>query len=418
MSEQIFISYRRSGGDVSAKLVCEALKNRGYTVFYDFDSLHGGYFDTRIIDAIEGCDDFVLVLPKNGLDRCQNADDWVRLEVVTALKSNKNIVPIMLEGFEFPKELPEDISVLSRINAVPFSMPFFDAMVDMIVDRLRARPIDFHTNAGKNEVNTQKNNFSFTKNADGYSVSYVGDDVESVVIPGEHLGKPVTEISDEAFRDRKKLSKVTIPDTVVRIGERAFGGCSALGSLTLPESVKIIDKYAFQYCTRLISVTFCEGIERIESSAFSYSGLRGNLKLPGSLREIGPFAFSSTPISGIEIAEGLERTGIFVFSDCQKLAFVILPDSLTEISSRAFSGCSELCNVQLGKKVKRIESGAFEKCQKLRSVLIPKTVKKIDEKAFSGCYPFIRISYPGNKNEWKTVVKKNAFPPFTRYDHF
>ena len=46
MSEQVFISYRRVGGDVTAKLICEALKNRGYTVFYDFDSLHGGHFDS------------------------------------------------------------------------------------------------------------------------------------------------------------------------------------------------------------------------------------------------------------------------------------------------------------------------------------------------------------------------------------
>ena len=47
MSEQIFISYRRDGGDVTAKLICEALKNRGFSVFYDFDSLLGGYFDSR-----------------------------------------------------------------------------------------------------------------------------------------------------------------------------------------------------------------------------------------------------------------------------------------------------------------------------------------------------------------------------------
>ena len=64
MAEQIFISYRREGGDVTAKLICEALKLKGYTVFYDFDSLHGGHFDERILDAIEGCDDFILVLPQ------------------------------------------------------------------------------------------------------------------------------------------------------------------------------------------------------------------------------------------------------------------------------------------------------------------------------------------------------------------
>ena len=42
MSEQVFISYRREGGDIIAKLICESLKNNGYTVFYDYDSISGG----------------------------------------------------------------------------------------------------------------------------------------------------------------------------------------------------------------------------------------------------------------------------------------------------------------------------------------------------------------------------------------
>ena len=46
MDNQIFISYRRTGGDTTAKLICETLKNRGFSVFYDFDTLKGGFFDT------------------------------------------------------------------------------------------------------------------------------------------------------------------------------------------------------------------------------------------------------------------------------------------------------------------------------------------------------------------------------------
>ena len=109
MSEQIFISYRREGGVTCAKLICEALKNHGYTVFFDFDSIRGGFFDERIFDAIDGCKDFILVLPENSLDRCVNEDDWVRQEIAYAVKKKKNIIPVMLEGFRFPAELPEEI---------------------------------------------------------------------------------------------------------------------------------------------------------------------------------------------------------------------------------------------------------------------------------------------------------------------
>ena len=41
MKEQIFISYRREGGTVIARLICESLKNEGYSVFYDYVSRCG-----------------------------------------------------------------------------------------------------------------------------------------------------------------------------------------------------------------------------------------------------------------------------------------------------------------------------------------------------------------------------------------
>ena len=141
MQEQIFISYRRQGGDLAAKLICEALKNRGYTVFYDYDSLSGGYFDDRIFQAIEGCGDFILVLPENSLDRCENEDDWVRQEIAHALKLGKNIVPVMLDGFKFPSVLPPDIDNVRRVNGVQFITSYFDSVMDAIVDRLKERPL-------------------------------------------------------------------------------------------------------------------------------------------------------------------------------------------------------------------------------------------------------------------------------------
>ena len=139
--EQIFISYRRSGGDVTAKLICESLKNRGYTVFFDYDALKGGPFDKRLLSAIEGCKDFLLVLPEGGLDRCEDEEDWVRLEIAHALKHKKNIIPVMLPGFAFPKKLPDDIDAVRFYNGVRFLMDYYDAVIDKIVEKLSGRPV-------------------------------------------------------------------------------------------------------------------------------------------------------------------------------------------------------------------------------------------------------------------------------------
>ncbi len=136
MKYQIFISYRRDGGDVTAKLICESLKNSGYTVFYDYDAIKGGRFDSRIYDAIDQCDDFISVLTPNALTRCKNEDDWVRNEIRYALEKGKNIIPVMVKDFEFPQELPEDIQNISQYNGVRFSMDYFEATMTKIAEML------------------------------------------------------------------------------------------------------------------------------------------------------------------------------------------------------------------------------------------------------------------------------------------
>ena len=144
---RIFISYRREGGDITAKLICEALKNRGYTTFYDYDALKGGVFDDQIRQEIDNCTDMIVVLPENALDRCQNKNDWVRQEIAQALSLGKNIVPVMLQGFEFPVTLPDDIDKLRFYNGVRFYMEFFDAVIEKIEEKLS--PIPDKTDAAK-----------------------------------------------------------------------------------------------------------------------------------------------------------------------------------------------------------------------------------------------------------------------------
>ena len=53
MPYDVFISYRRITGANDARLLQQALKARGYEVFFDYDSLRDGQFDKRIFAAID-----------------------------------------------------------------------------------------------------------------------------------------------------------------------------------------------------------------------------------------------------------------------------------------------------------------------------------------------------------------------------
>ena len=129
---EVFISYRRKGADKDALLLKMALEQRGYTVFYDLESISKGYFNEQILKNIEECTDFLVMLPPGGLDRCNNEEDWVRKEIVHARKCNKNIIPIMLDGFAFPENLPEEINFLRYLQAANLKTELFADRVDAI----------------------------------------------------------------------------------------------------------------------------------------------------------------------------------------------------------------------------------------------------------------------------------------------
>lgn len=132
----IFISYRRDGGEYTAKVLRDRLTELGYSVFFDVESLRSGDFNTRLYSVIDECNDFLLILSPNSLDRCVNPDDWVRQEIVRALEKGKNIIPVFLRGFFFPEEMPDPIEPLRFKNGVNANTEFFEAFMEKLLSFL------------------------------------------------------------------------------------------------------------------------------------------------------------------------------------------------------------------------------------------------------------------------------------------
>lgn len=140
MKYDVFISYRRDGGEYTAKILRDSLGELGYAVFFDVESLRSGDFNTRLYSVIDECKDFILILSPGALDRCRNEDDWVRREVEYALERGKNIVPVMLRGFEFPEVLPPSIDQLRFKNGIQANTEFFEAFIRKLQSFLQTKP--------------------------------------------------------------------------------------------------------------------------------------------------------------------------------------------------------------------------------------------------------------------------------------
>lgn len=149
-----FISYRRKNGFMAAKMIRELLKSKGVTAFMDLDELKSGTFDDKLLKAIEESPAFILVLPSDALSRCGEKDDWLTKEIVAAVNSGSNIIPVLGDGFEWPKEwdknVPEQVKCLSSYNGVEMSQYYVDAMIDKIIERIRGRSAE----SGNSDIDT------------------------------------------------------------------------------------------------------------------------------------------------------------------------------------------------------------------------------------------------------------------------
>jgi hypothetical protein len=129
-TKAVFISYRRDesagyAGRIADTLVEHFGKDK---VFRDIDSLEPGLdFSEAIERAIESSEVLIAVIGKNwltatdaaGQKRLENPDDMVRTEIVTALKRNIRVIPLLVRDAAMPsaEELPDDLAPLSRRNA-------------------------------------------------------------------------------------------------------------------------------------------------------------------------------------------------------------------------------------------------------------------------------------------------------------
>ena len=137
MKYDAFISYRRDNGFLMAQVIHDRLKDKGIKCFLDLEELRSGQFDERIIMAIQESHSFILILPKNALNRCTNENDWVRKEILAAIKYKKTIIPVMYDGFRWPKkwndEIPFEMRALENTNGVSGSREYLPAMIEKII---------------------------------------------------------------------------------------------------------------------------------------------------------------------------------------------------------------------------------------------------------------------------------------------
>ena len=101
VQKTVFISYRRSVAPYIARAIFLSLRSSGYDVFMDIESIGPGEFESIILGQIEARAHFLSILTPGTLERCCEPGDWLRREIEHALKTGRNVIPMLVNNFRF-----------------------------------------------------------------------------------------------------------------------------------------------------------------------------------------------------------------------------------------------------------------------------------------------------------------------------
>ncbi len=151
MKRTIFISYRRDDSEGEAgRLFDDLVRAFGDdSVFMDVAGIAPGVdFRKAIDDNVSGCGVFLAVIGSqwatiagaNGQRRLDDANDFVRLEIASALARNIAVIPVLVHGARMPhpEQLPESIKDLAYRNSVEISHARWNSDVELLVAALRS----------------------------------------------------------------------------------------------------------------------------------------------------------------------------------------------------------------------------------------------------------------------------------------
>ena len=197
--------------------------------------------------------------------------------------------------------------------------------------------------------------------------------VTEIVIPDEYEGVPVTKIADFSATNLEYVTEITIGKNVREISDWAFGNSKKVTKIEVddnnpylcdvegvvytkdmkvllfypPQKGVVTDKDENGNEVKYASYEIPEGVESIRSKAFYKCSDLKEIKLPSTIKTIEEKAFCLCDPKEIVLPDGLETIGKDAFGFCSSLKEVTVPASVTRIDDYAFYSCTSLLEVNM-----------------------------------------------------------------------
>ncbi len=347
----LFVSYSHKDTKVVYPIL-DALYDKKYRIWYDESCENGNDFRDELRHRIEKAEAVLLFVSHSSME-----SPFCGMEIIVARENNKRLYPIYLDDVEVP---PAFAILLSNTHhGTPENM---EKLIRALVRDLPAVAMDRLT-IGDGELKKCEDN---------------GTEIT--------VDEGVRVICADAFKDRKALHKIILPETLEEIEGEAFRGCSNLEAMDVPERTMRIGSSAFRDCIHMTKLMVRNSCIKIGERAFENCATLADITLPDELTEIYGGVFNSCKsLENIKLPSRLTVLGESAFADCVKLQTVDVPEDVVKIDDLVFNGCVSMTKIELHEGLKKIGKGAFKNCSALKTVELPASVSNIGDAPFRGC---------------------------------
>lgn len=368
----LFVSYSHRD---TAKVypILDALHDKKYRIWYDESCETGSDFRDELRQRIENCDAVVLFVSESSMN-----SPFCGMEIIVARENSKRLYPIYLDDSVVPPAF--QILLANTHHSTDENM---EKLLKAMVRDLPASTMDRLTTEGCILRKCEDNGSSI-------DVDY-----------------GIKEICDEAFKGRRALHHINLPEGLESIGLESFRGCTSLEEMNIPTTTLRIGDSAFRDCSGMKRLTVKNNCIKIGERAFENCSSLENVELPEGLTEIYAGVFNSCKsLKHIDLPEKLTILGESAFSDCVLLEAVDVPEIVTKIDDLAFNGCISMTKIEFREGLKKIGKSAFKNCRSLAKVTLPASVISISNAPFRGCESLKSIRVESKNKNYKSEPNK------------
>ena len=224
---------------------------------------------------------------------------------------------------------------------------------------------------------------SYKLSEDKKTLTEWSGDEETIDLTKDTAFAAVEIIGDGAFRARRDLREVVLPNSCREIQGEAFADCNMLQKVSWSDNLESIGEESFLACKSLQSVEF-KKVTSIGGSAFSGCAKLKRVTLPKTLEMLGEYAFyNCRQLAHFDVEKGCETyfavSGV-LYSDLLGSWYLeqypraktdeefVIPFTVLGTAARAFDNCKSIKRLYIPQDMSRFNTNAFFNCTGLEEI--------------------------------------------------